>query len=192
MSYTTKAQVEQYLQHDINSQIDSFVDTWIAWVQAYIDRYCGRTFGSTAITTKYYDGTGRNELYIDDCTAVSVLQILDPAGTVVDTVAADEFWLYPLNLAQKNRIVLNGQGLGAFPAYPRSVKVTGTFGVASVPAEIQWAATALVADIVKSQPDVARAAARQKLGEYEVEFVPPPNLKATVEAILDLHKVYAI
>jgi len=138
---------------DVKSELDITQDTYddiimldIEAVKEFIDLYCNRSFDSTA-ETRYYDGAG-STLYIDDLASISGVSdgiFLDEDGdrTYEITLTATDYIMYPLNSTPKTKIVIdtvNGS-YGAFaPGVRKGVKITATWGYATVPADVKKAA----------------------------------------------------
>lgn len=149
------------------SGIDSHVTAWIASVKAWIDRYCGRTF-EAATETRYYDGNRKDRILIDPFVSLTSVKLLNYDGSDWITLtegAGSDYVAYPLNSTEKNELVLmpnarTGVFARAFENIlddvdgetdadvKRLIEVTGSFGAsATVPADIELAATQLVAEI---------------------------------------------
>lgn len=173
--FTTETKVEQYLQVDIDDSISGYVTDWINWVTQYIKNYTEKDFESGAAESRYYDSDGTDLLLIDDVLSVSQVDIIDAQGVseveyTLDNT--DDYWLYPLNKTTFDRIKLNHAGSrGIFPNGKHRVKVTGVFATsATVPADIEWVATQMVADIIRGSSDVTKGIKSETLGEYSVTF----------------------
>ena len=192
MEYTTEAKIEQYLQISIDDSISASVTDWIKWVSAYIDLFTGTTFES-AVATKYYDvKESTSQLFIDNCTAITSIQLLDVDGDVEDTLTENsDFWMYPLNDATKNEVRLDPYGLYASFPYigSKKVKVTGTFGTgATTPPEIEMVATQMVGDIINQSTSKARGKKSETLGEYSVTFEDVGKFSVPYRSILELYR----
>lgn len=190
--YTTEAKIENYLQITIDDSISAYVSDWINWVSKYIDRYTGTTF-ETSSQTYYYDVRGmQSRLFIDDCTAITSLQLLDEDGNVEDTLTENsDFWLYPLNKTTKNEIRLDPYGKYAVFPYTGSkkVKVTATFGVENtVPADIEMVATQMVGDLIRQNSSEAKGKKSETLGEYSVTYENISKYSIPYASILDLYR----
>lgn len=171
MAYTTKAKIEDFLNLDIDGSLNATITTWIGWIQKWIDNYCQTTFEASA-EVRYYDGIGGNRLIIDDFVSVSQIDFLDVDGTVDETLGSDDYWTYPMNEDAKFEIRLNPYGDNpVFPIGSNRIKINGTWGnTTSVPADVEWVATAMVADIIRRQTNVGRNTKDETLGEYSVTF----------------------
>ena len=150
-NYTDKNKIEKYLQITIPSSLDSYLLRWLTAVDLWIEKYCGRKFKDGTSATRYYDGSGNRELYVDNFeSSPTEVQILDADGDVETTLVIDEdYRIGPWNETTKNILVLMQNGRQAYwPARGKSVKVTAGFGLAAVPADIELAATMLGSTIV--------------------------------------------
>jgi hypothetical protein len=191
-NYTTESKIEQALQLDIDDSIAGSVVDWINWVSQYIDNYTGTTFTSSS-TTKYYDiKKPTSQLFVDEFTSLTSLELLDEDGNVEDTLTENsDFWTYPLNKTVKNEIRLDPYGkYGIYPYLgSKKVKVTGTFGFgASVPADIEMVATQMVGDIIKQACSGARGVKEEKLGDRSVTYDSIGSFSIPYKSVLDLYR----
>jgi hypothetical protein len=189
---TTEEKIEQYLQINIDDSISAYVSDWIKWVSNYIETYTGTTFGSTN-STRYFDvKTSGPQLFIDDLTSVTSVELLDQDGDTSFTLTEnDDFWLYPLNRETKNEIRLNPYG--DYPNFPyigsKRVKVIGSFGVGTtVPGQIEMVATQMVGDLIKQSCGEAKGKKSEQLGEYSVTFEDIGKYSVPYTNILDLYR----
>ncbi len=159
---TTIEKLDAYLLITIDPEFYPQVGEFINAVTAYIKRYTGRTF--TDVTeTRTYDGTGNGELFIDDATAITEVKIKD---TILDT---DDYVLYPSNRLPKTRIILPYK---YFYNGNQNISVTGTWGYGSIPDDVSYAATLLVADIINSaDTNDSKTIASETIGRYSVSYV---------------------
>jgi len=146
--YTTEAQIEDYLERDLNSHEVGMIVTAIPAVDHLVDTICGRTFENTTAATRYYDGNGKRELFINDFSSVTSIAYIDEDSVVTVTLEEnEEYELYPLNADYKNSIVLRG---GTWSKGIKNIKVVGNLGFTSIPEAIQMAATMIVANLIDS------------------------------------------
>lgn len=123
-----------------------------------IDKHCNRRFwaDANANQVRHYSPTNRGLLLIDDLIELTSLKS-DPTGdsSFPDTWTQNEhFLLEPLNAAADGEpwtlIRVLPQSSFALPtARPRSVKVTGKFGWASVPAGIKEATMVIASKLLR-------------------------------------------
>lgn len=174
--YTNRTLIEQYLGNDTDfSGIDSFVTTVIGAVKSYIDVLTGTTFEG-ASSLKLYDGDGANSVFVDPFTGTpSLVRILEDDGSVVATLvsgAANDYLAYPLNSTVKNEILLTGNGQLGRLGRGQRLEVTATFGdTATVPADVQLAATMLAAKVLQNNiPVDGQNKQSESLGDYSVTY----------------------
>lgn len=198
MAYTTRQNVEQYLNADLSS-VDSWVTTLIAAAKLWIDKYCGKTFEGVS-ADRYYDGNGTSRLLIDAFTGSPTVTVLESDGTTLLALtegASEDFVTYPLNSTEKNEIVLmvNNQ-IGCFPNRKRSVKVTAVFGAgATVPDDVKLAATIMVSKVCEKRLKGGTPSS-ESLGDYSISFkTQAEEDKDTfdqVEGLLDHYRDLAV
>ena len=171
MAYTTEEKVENYLQIDIDDTISAYVDEWIGYVKSYIDNYTGTTFEASA-ESRYFDTNGQTSVQIDDLISATQIDFLDEDGNVDETLSLDDYWLYPLNSTPKNELRLNPYGGNPiFRVGSKRLKITGNWGVATtVPAEIEWLATAMTAAIIRQMTNVGKIGKSETLAEYSITY----------------------
>jgi len=197
MAYTDKARIQNYLLINIDDSFASQIDEWILVAQAYIDDYCGTSFEGTS-EARYFDGDGTRELLVDDFVSLTKIEILDESGNVDHTLdATTDYYLYPANKTRKNRIVINRSNadISIFPCtYPQNIKITANWGFSNtVPADIQFAATNLVAVIIKvGNYVIGNEIKSERLGEYQITYqdidkMVNDNVMGTKD-ILDRHR----
>jgi hypothetical protein len=190
--YTTKQKVQNYLMTNIDSSFDTQVTEWISGVEKFINKYTGREDGFEATSkTKYFDGNNEREIMIDAFTSLSSVQILNVNSTDVGwtlTEGLDQDYItYPTNETPKYKLKLvASSSIGSFYAGPSRIKITGNFGYSdSVPADIELAATILVAEIVKQGRD-GGIAVTQGLGDYSTSF---ESFNDAVLRITEVHQI---
>ena len=171
--YTTEEKIESYLMITIDQSQSDEVDNWIIAVSNWIENYTGRTFEAST-ETKYFDGSGSRELYIDSVISITTLQTLNTDGTVSTTLTEghdDDYLLYPLNESPKHIIKLViSSSIAVFPSGLKRVKITGNFGQASsVPADVELAATMLVGKIIGKGLKGGETKG-QSLGDFSVSY----------------------
>ena len=169
--YTDKGNIQNYLLTLIDNSFNNQVDDWICSVEDYIDQQTGRNFiAATVATVKLYDGDGSNEILIDDCVSVTDLEILTTEGEVVlDTlVQGEDYFLEPANDTPKQSIRLYGY---KFTKGIQNIKVTAKWGYSTaVPADIKFAATVLVSNIINFSNQSEGEINNMSIGSYSVSF----------------------
>jgi len=195
--YITKSQIENYLGVSINDALNSTINSWILAAQIYVENYTGVKFENTEDTTKYYDGNGLRELYIDDFITVESVTTLTQSGDDDSSLTENEdYYLYPLNDTPKHIIKMTPESsVGCFSKGKKRVKVVGNFGYASsVPSDIQLVITKLVAQVYNQQNKGGEIVSSERLGDYQVSFAILNKSAMTlgVQQILDLYQIITI
>lgn len=120
-----------------------------------LDNLCSRRFyaDADATTVRYYTPYDAGTLSIDDLIAFTSLESGDGDGVFATTWTENtDFVFEPLNAVADgrpwDRITTTGRGHG-FPCGQRTVKLTGQFGWADVPAGVKEATIILAVKIVK-------------------------------------------
>jgi len=156
MAYTTKQQIENYLQIDISSDLDTQVASWIDMVEKYIDTYTDRSFDAT-VSIKKYEGGGQ-ELFVDDLLSVtSIWMVENDATSDASSVelSTTDYYLRQGDNANRtpyNKIEISENGqYNYFRDGQLNILVEGSWGYSStVPADIKMVATKLVSSIIRA------------------------------------------
>lgn len=157
--YTDKPSIQNYTLTNIDNSFDSQLNEWIAAMSRYIDDYCGETILATAPTTRLYDGTGEQTLKIDGAYSISAVTVSDVTVTP---------YFYPANNPRKYLLDLDRD---TFAVGKQNVSVTGIFGrFTTLPADIKYACTVLVAGIVNHSNKQTDGIKSEKVGEYQVTY----------------------
>lgn len=183
--YTDRQSVENYLLIDIDEGFWDQIDEWIAAVSQHIAKETGRNFNvgvETEPSEHVYDGSGIDSLVIEDCLAVTKLEI---GETEVDS---DEYFLYPANGTPKYQIAL--QHGRRFPNGRQNITITGRWGYSDVaPADIKFAATVLVAGIINTSNGDQGDVQSETIGRYSVTYKTTKEVTDYEEA-LRIIKIY--
>lgn len=156
MQYTSEEKIEGEIKRQLTTEEKVNLTEIIENISENISSFCNRVWrdigatGSVASSIRYYDGEGKQELFINDIdfTSITKIELLDSEGSVFETITdANDFILYPLNSTVKNSIVLRDM---FFPLGYSKVKLTGVFTSGDVPNAIIMACTKLVGDYVLS------------------------------------------
>lgn len=169
--YITEGDLENYLMQDIDASFSTFIASVITWVEDYINQYCGIDFENSVSATKYFDGSGDQDLLIGECQSLTEVLILDSDGNTLATLTENnDYWKYPYNetVFDTLKLVNTGQ-YTKWPARARAAKITGIFGRASVPNPIKIAACQLAAKIVNQGLRGGQVSA-EKLGSYSINY----------------------
>lgn len=130
-----------------------FVEDCVTAASRLIDNYCGRRFYLDAVASaRTYDSDGSACIDIDDVVSVTTLKTDDGSGAWATTIAATD---YQLSTGVRGRPWSRIRLLGStFPTpTPETrtdlIEVTGTWGWATVPAEVTASCRLIVAELVK-------------------------------------------
>lgn len=169
--YITESDLENFILQDIDPSFSTWITSVISMVEAYVDQYCGTSFANAVSTTRYFDGSGIDELLIGPVQSVSSLKILDVNGNTEATLTAStDYYLYPLNETIKDRIKLSlGGQYQAFPGRTRSIEVTGIFGHSAVPGPVKLAAIQLAAKVINTGLRGGQVSS-ETLGSYRIDY----------------------
>lgn len=146
IDYTTTQKVADYLNVDVST----IKQDWIDWSTAYINTFTCQIFCPTVTTEKYDIESEQDVLQLDNYPIITLTELKDD-GNIVDLadllVYEDEgFIKIKEEFAGINTLI----DPGPFTPGRQKVEVTYTFGYASVPKEIEWAATVLSASIAST------------------------------------------
>jgi hypothetical protein len=96
-----------------------------------VDEFCGRFFYRLE-ATRYYDGKGFTQLWLDDLISITTLKIDEDGDLTYETTLTEEtdFWLWPDNETPKIRLDVNPESsnLSAWPSGRKRIEIAGSFG----------------------------------------------------------------
>ncbi len=165
MALITVDQLKEHLGVTDASQ-DSYLQSLANRVSAYIERYTGRVFGRTVTVTDEvadYPNTGTLLLGNTDVTAVSSVKLND---VVMDAGAYKWNSAGEINLPAPGRWDLNWSSV---PSGNNSIKVTYTYGVPSVPLDLELAALEIAAAVHARRKGQGQKVA-ERIGDYSVQY----------------------
>lgn len=108
-----------------------------------VGRWANYFYPTTDGETRYFDGNGEEELWIDECLSITSLAVAESGETCstgYTTWASTEYQAWPYNYAAYSQpilrldIDLNGDK-GSWTKYRKAIKLTGVFGYSSTPPE---------------------------------------------------------
>jgi hypothetical protein len=171
--YTSRQAIENYLLIEIDSSFNSQVDTWISEIERFIDEYTGRNFiADSSATARLFNGNDKNELEIDDCIAVTKVELgTDDYGTSFTETTG--YVLLPANAIVKDQpikaIHLKSE---YFNIGLQNHRITAKWGYSEeCPGDIATAATILVVHLYKfGRGGITGGIAQEKIGNYSVVY----------------------
>lgn len=179
---TTIEKVESYLLLTVDENFRDEVQAWIDAVTAYIERYTGRTFTTDSTATdRLYDGNNDDALFIDDAFQVTQVKI----GTEV--LLTTDYFIYPTRTLPKTRIVLPYR---IFTYGNSNITVTAKWGYGSVPEDLSFAATVMVAGIINNSNDHQGEVLSETIGRYSVTYKSGTTQETDFAHAKDILKMY--
>lgn len=171
MSYFTEGDLENFIIQDIDNTLSAWISSVISQVETYIEKYTGIDFENSTSGDRYFDGFGDDVLHIGDYQSITAVTVLNVDGSTMETLTVDvDYVLYPYNESVKNGLLLiPGGKRSQWPDWRRAVKVTGTFGYATPPADIKLAALKLAAEIINEGLKGGQVSS-ESLGSYSVSY----------------------
>ena len=150
--YCTYAEVKAVMPDSALSQMgqtehETAFEALITRASRLIDREVGRWpnyfYPTTDDATRYFDGNGDQELWIDECLSITTLAVAESGETCstgYTTWTTTEYQSWPYNYTELGQSIIrldidrNGDK-GSFPNFRKAVKLTGVFGYAITPPE---------------------------------------------------------
>lgn len=203
MAYTNAALVGNQLKRTLTTDELALLPLLIAGITSWINLKTSSNFDSpVGPTTKRFEG-GKQFIDISPCTNVTSVQFADAYNVIQYTYQPFEYVLHPLNAVVKNQLELRGytefneqdNPNGRFPSGADVVVVTANFSEydtnnlgAGVPADIQIAATRLVAGMLND--NIVNGVVREQLEGHMVmnSFDKVATNDAFVQSVLDMHR----
>ncbi len=189
MAYCTLAEIKESMPDaSYDATYDAILTALADRASRLIDDLCGRdlgAFGISTASTRYYDGNGRDKLWVDEMAEEPVTVEVSYAGDGVYTaLAVTDYTTWPYNRYPRVRIDLKVYGtLVAWPNYPQAVKITAKWGYSTVvPADIKQAAIIqAVRWFRRGQSGYADTGAVVELGQLRYTKELDPDVAAIVE-----------
>ena len=176
----TLADTKTFLGINNNTQ-DSVLTMLINQASAYIEKKCGRTFGETTYTNEEYDGTGKNELKLNQFPVILFSQLQRNRATDNSddwvTIDAEKYWIdLIIGIITKTSSFLefdnrDDDGLTestTFNLGKNKYRVTYTAGFAEIPYDIQYACMLFVSEINNKRK--SGGIKSETLGDHSVTF----------------------
>jgi hypothetical protein len=156
-TYCTVADVRLYTHITSTEWSDADLTDLIERIQGEIDFQTGRTWqGVQTATNEYYDGTGCDVLFLKNTDIASVTAISiddDGDGTYTSLTVATDIHVYSEGIIKINK---QKSSITSFTRYPRAVKVTYTYGTATVAPIVNHLALLMVVNHMQPDPNRKR------------------------------------
>jgi hypothetical protein len=175
MAYSTLPELRAYIGVDDTAD-DMALQVALSATEAMIDGYCERSFApaGTAATTRVYMADTPYLVFIDDASSITLIET-DPGldGTWTDVWASSDWQAEPLNARSGglSSPYTQVRAIGDY-AYPvdfrAAVRVTATWGWASVPDVVQQATLLQAGRIFKRRDSVLGFAGGPETGLIRV------------------------
>lgn len=171
IQYTTKEDIENYILKNIDDAFDGQLGDWIKAMSNYIENTTKRRiYRSTAETFKY-DGDGSDLMIIGDCNNITEVKL---DGNVLTRDV--DYTTYPKNKSYISRIALI-DGL-RFTKGINNIEVTAIQSMTnSLPVDIKFACTVLVAGILNSQMYNDKKGTTERIGNYSITYKDDQQIK---------------
>jgi hypothetical protein len=196
--YTTKEKVSEYL----NKTISITLEDVILAVEKFIDNFTDRNFkAATTASARVYDGNGNQNLSIDDCVEVTLVEqgsnVYGDAFSTIPNTGADRYYTMPAN-NEADGVPINMLHLRNryWTVGFQNHRITAKWGYSiNVPDDIELAATILAGAIHESGKNGSAGGIKsEKIGEYSVSFKNEQEIADfnKVIQILEKYKRYRI
>jgi len=184
--YTTKTKVA-YLLGVEESVIQ---DEWIQWSEEELEERTQKAFREITVTNKCYDGSGSDELILDEypiteVTKIEYLYQYQPTE-IWYLLAAQYYKLYTKNGIVKLTPDLSGlTDIDAFEEGVQNIRITYKYGYTVVPKIVELLATLLTAQKYQIYLDqVDGTISSERIGDYSVNFAVG-NAEVKISDLID-------
>lgn len=185
--YTKQEKIEGILKRSLTDFEGEIVDDVIESVSEDIASYTGREWNSIGFKgtieeeVRIFDGDGGNDLYIDDFSEITQIELLDSQGSVYSTIDdVEDYILSPSNKPVKESVYLRGH---RYPIGEGRVKVTGKFTSGPVPADVSLVAAQLVAKFF-TDTSLPAGLKKESIEGYTREFSSTMESDAQTQSIM--------
>lgn len=203
--YCAKEDVENFtlLAIDLSTITAQQLDTWIAWAEKFIDDQTGKNFKVTADETVVLDGPGGDALDLgrrSPIISLASVEIQDGTGNWKTQTRSE--YLPPASGAGYDDLKERGSLIwdpnspnkasdpGTFTRGRQNVRLVGRFGYATPPADINFAATFLVAQVINYAHHSPSEIKSESLGAYSVSYQDMENLALSNEDVMRVIRKY--
>jgi len=171
-SYTSKTKVAYLL--DIDEAV--IQDEWMEWAEAELEEKTQKSFKEITVTNKRYDGSGSDELILDEYPITSITKIeylyqYQPTEVWLE-LASTYYRLYTRTGIVKMTPDLSGlTDISEFEEGVQNIRMTYKYGYTAIPKLVELLATLLTAQkyqIYLDQTDGVISS--EKIGDYSVSY----------------------
>lgn len=192
MIYSSQSRVEAYLNRELTDNEASLIDDVIDYMSSFISTYCNREWlpvdaedsdpEDIEASARLFDGSGGQELYVDDFIGLEKIELLDRMGNVLTTFDQNSDWmLAPLNKNPKQSIRLR---TSRFHRGSGNVQVTAVWGTGNVPSDVVIVCTALSAKYLQKTGGSTGTFKKESIEGYSYELMTGAEVDADRERLL--------
>jgi len=153
VKYATVDDVRNFTNVNSAEFSDAQITSMIEYAESFIDARTGHDFTEGGVTlTEYYDGNGTDSFFLNHFPVLSVSSLSVDAnndGTYTELTEGrtNDYVLYN----DVGRVVLTDDcnTTSVWPDYPKSIKITYTYGYSSVPDYVKFLTVLIVANLLK-------------------------------------------
>ena len=187
MLYTDQSRIENFLQRELTDDEAAGINDLIEAISIQINDYTDQQWLSIdgsdedEESTRFFDGTGSKELFIDDFVGLQEVVILDNDGNEVTTYDDEDNWqVMPFNSNPKSSIRLRDSH---FPHGVGNIKITATFGGGALPKDVILVATELAAKYIDHTAS-SGSLKRESIEGYSRELVNDSDFALNTVSVL--------
>lgn len=170
MAITTELELENYTLTDIDASFSDQISDWIDGVEMEMNMMTDRQLiADDTESTYYYDGTGKKRLMIDDFNTISAVETRIDNTDTDPTDITSNVYMFPANKKPVWRL----DSYYPFPQGLQNILVTGKrgcFASDSIPRDLVFAATVLVAGIINYANTSKGEIKSESIGRYSVTY----------------------
>ena len=189
MAYTTATECKAFSSlAEVAAKTDLQLDALIARAEKIINAFTRQNFNA-AVKIIRISGTGSRMLMLPERlaikTKVDFLELDDGGDVVLNRFEIKDVFNRTWYLISDFTfdIPRTRAAFGRFPSTEDNIEVTGTWGYASVPAEVKDATCSIVEKIVAEEKDIKAKSSifkREDIGDYEYEKFSRPGGRISV------------
>ena len=174
MLYTNQALVQDFLGRQLTEHESNILSTIVIAVERQIDKKLDTTFKNTATllaTARYFDG-GNRHIDVTPVQNITAIELLDSAGTVIETLDSDNYVLRPKGAAVTRSLDMRW---GKICRGYASIKITGDFTEygaeeIGVPSDIQIIATRVAGSMLAQAESTSAGLKSETTEGHQVVF----------------------